>query len=184
MAEKKTREKRLEELSKKLGDITNVCLNAFTEELVHTVKKTHDYIVTVAFEVAEGKFVQQSDGDVDWETPEGFGNYHVEIIVQDRDDKRFVPYLDVHVRVYDADNNLVTESDAPFMWHPYLYHYGFDTPIPEEGRYTVEVQIKAPKFDRHHKSHGKRYVDDVTTRLSAVQLMPIGGNDDDDIMNQ
>lgn len=185
MSEKKTREKRQDELAKKVGDILVAAQNAHTEELVHTMKRTGDYIVTVAFEVADGMYEKQSDGELEWETPEGYGTMHVEIMIQDRDDKRFVPYLEVSAKVFDNENHLVTESEAPFMWHPYAYHYGFHTLIPDEGKYTVEVTIKAPKYPRHHKSHGKRYEEDVVVRMASVQLMPPGSGDpEDDILKQ
>src|SRR5688572_8619413 len=99
MAEKKTREKRQEDLSKKLGDLIMVTHNAYMEEIVHTVKRKGDYIVTVALETAEGSYVPEGS-DLEWESPEGFGASHVMVVVQDRDDKKFVPYLEVTVRVY------------------------------------------------------------------------------------
>jgi hypothetical protein len=185
MSEKKTKEKRLEELSKKLGDLTNTAHNAHTEDLIHTVKRTGDYIVTLAFETANGKYEPQTDGDLDWVDPEHFGMLHVEAIIQDRDDKRFIPYLDVVVRIYDKEAKLVTESEAPFEWHPYAYHYGFDTMLPDDGEYSAEVVIKAPSFSRHHTSHGKRYTDDVTIRMGKVDLiLPGGGEEEDDILKQ
>ena len=29
----------------------------------------------------------------------------------------------------------------PFLWHPYLYHYGTNAKVPGEGPYTVRVRI-------------------------------------------
>lgn len=131
---------------------------------------------------ALGAYIHQSDGLLDWETPENYGMFHVEVIVQDRDDKRFVPYLDVHVRIYDKEGTLITESEAPFQWDPYTYHYGFDTNLPDDGQYYAEVTIKTPTFDRHHKNHGKRYTDDVTVRLDPVEVILVAGEDDELLM--
>lgn len=179
MAEKKTREKRYDELSKKLGDIINTIHNAHTEELIHAVKRTGDYIVTLAFDASSGVYESQSNGDLEWESPEHYGIFHVEVIIQDRDDKRFIPYLDVNVVIYDKEGKVVTESAAPFMWHPVAYHYGFDTLFPDDGQYTAEVTIKAPKFPRHHRSHGKRYTDDVTTKMGPFDIILPGGEGED-----
>lgn len=179
MAEKKTKEKRFEELSKKLADTTNNLHNAYLEELIHTVKRTGDYIITFALEKSEGHYVKQSDGEIDWETPENYVTMHAQVIVQDRDDKRFVPYLDVNVRIYNDEGELVTESDAPFMWHPFAYHYGFDTVLPDDGQYYAEITIKSPDFDRHHMSHGKRYTDDVTVKMSSIDIILPGGGDEE-----
>jgi hypothetical protein len=180
MAEKKTKAKKQDELVKKQGDALIASANLYMEDMIHTVKKSHDYIVTVAFGSPDGRYMPQSDGSLDWDMPEGFSNMHVEVVVQDRDDKRFVPYLDVSVRILDQNDNPVTESEAPFMWHPYVFHYGMDTVIPEEGDYTIEVTIKKPDFGRHHKDHGKRYADDVTIKLGPVKLSPPSGELDAD----
>lgn len=183
MAERKTKEKRQEELSKKLGDLMIAANHAQVEDLVHVMKRTDDYIITLAIENAEGRYVSEKDGDLDWDKPEGYGYQHVEIMVQDRDYKTFVPYLNVLVRIYDKENNLVTENVAPFMWHPFTSHYGFDIVLPKDGEYSFEVNIDAPKFDRHHKSHGKRYSDKISTKLGPVEIM-VPGSEEDDILNQ
>jgi hypothetical protein len=171
MSGRKTKEKRQEELSKKLADNLNLSLNAHTEDMSHSAKRINDYIVTVAVENSYGLYAHQTDGSLDWETPESFGTQHVEIIIQDRDDKRFVPYLDVKVKIFDKGNNLITESEAPFMWHPYAYHYGFDTTLPADGEYYFEVKVKKPKFDRHHLAHGKKYQEDIATMLGPVEIV-------------
>jgi hypothetical protein len=184
MAEKKTKEKRQEELAKKLGDLINTSYAAHLEDLAHSVKRTGDYIVTVAFENARGQYVKQTNGEIDWEDPAQFGMFHVEVIVQDRDDKKFIPHLDVFVRIYDKNNELVTESSAPYIWHPYAYHYGFDTVLPDDGSYHAELVIKTPNFDRQHTAHGKRYTDEVAVRLSDVEIVLPGGGEDDEITMQ
>lgn len=171
MAEKKTKEKRLEELSKKIGDLKNASLNAYIEDLPHTFKRTGDYIITLAFERAEGVYEPQTNGDLEWTTPDEHGSMHVMVVIQDRDDKRFVPGLEIKVRLYTKDGTLVTESEAPYIWHPYAYHYGFDTMFLTDGEFYAEVYVKAPTFVRHHAAIGNRYADDVTVRLSPVELI-------------
>jgi hypothetical protein len=45
----------------------------------------------------------------------------------------------------------------PFLWHPYLYHYGTNARVPGEGPYTVRVRIDPPAFMRHDPVNGRRY---------------------------
>ena len=115
MAEKKSKEKKQEELAKKQGDALIASYNLHMEELVHTVKKKDDYIVTLAFGSSSGMYKMQSDKTLDWESPDAFGIMHMEVVIQDRDDRRFIPNLNVSVRMYDNEHGLVTESEAPFM---------------------------------------------------------------------
>jgi uncharacterized protein involved in high-affinity Fe2+ transport len=184
MAEKKSREKKMEELVKKQGDAFMASYNLHMEEIIHTVKKVDDYIITAAIEPAVGMYVMGLDKSLEWESPQGFGDLHVEIVVQDRDDRRFVPHLEVSAKVYDKEHKVITESEAPFMWHPYIFHYGFDMTVPDEGDYFIEVRIKAPKFHRHKKDHGKRYSDDIEIKLSPLRLNPPVNGDEEDILNQ
>jgi len=172
MAEKKSKLKKQDELVRKQGDAFIASYNLYMEELIHVVKKTDDYIVTVAFGATEGMYEMQTDKSLEWVTPEGYGFVHMSVVIQDRDDKRFVPNLEVFVRLYDNDNKLITESEAPFLWNPYVFHYGMDLTIPEEGNYTAEVTIKRPDFNRQNKDHGNKYTNDVTIRLQSVKLTP------------
>ncbi len=170
MAERKTKEKRQEEILKKTADILITSINAHIEDLPHTLKRVDDYILIAYVENSEGSYIKESDGKLDWNDPEKYGLQHFGIIIQDRDDKRFVPYLDVIIRVYDKGGDLITEAKAPFIWHPFVYHYGFDTPIENDGEYYIEVTVKSPKFDRAHRSLGKKYTEDLITRIGKVEI--------------
>jgi hypothetical protein len=172
MADKKSKAKKQEELARKQGDALIASMNLHLEELVHTVKKIDDYIVTVAFEGADGMYGVDEKGELEWNKPGKFGAMHAQIIIQDRDDKRFVPNLEISVRIFDNEGTVITESDAPFMWHPYVFHYGLETVLPDEGEYIVEVKIQKPGFARHTKNHGKRYQSTVTARLDPIKVVP------------
>ena len=172
MADKKSKAKKQEELARKQGDALINSMNLHLEELVHTVKKIDDYIVTVAFEGAEGMYRVEKDGEIGWVKPGKFGAMHAQIIIQDRDDKRFVPNLDVSVRIFDNEGTVISEEEAPFMWHPFVFHYGLETVLPDEGEYIIEVKINTPTFPRHTKNHGKRYQTTVTARLDPIKVVP------------
>jgi hypothetical protein len=60
----------------------------------------------------------------------------------------------------------------PFLWHPYLYHYGTNAKVPGEGPYTVRVQIQAPTFMRHDPVNGKRYAEPVRVVFEDRRFTP------------
>lgn len=177
MAERKTKEKKQEEVSKKLGDLLLAAQMAHIEDLPHSMKRIDDFIITVAVENSIGNYVKEGS-ELDWQDPEKYGMQHFEVIIIDRDDKKFVPYLDVKVRIFDNNHALVTETEAPFMWHPFVSHYGFDVSIPDDGEYYAEVTIKSPEFARMHKSHGKKYSENITVKMAGFEIMLPGGEEE------
>ena len=126
----------------------------------HAEKEVDDYIISLASEEAEGTY-QLEDGELKWKTPKEGDNTHLEIVVRDKKDKRFIPGLKIKGKVFDEKDNLIVDTDFPFLWHPFLLHYGAFFQIPKEGKYRVEVQIAAPTFHRHDEIKGKRYGRDV-----------------------
>ncbi|MGB7786610.1 MAG: iron transporter [Salinimicrobium sp.] len=126
----------------------------------HAEKEVDDYIISLASEEAEGTY-QLQGGELKWNTPEKDKNTHLEIVVRDKKDKRFIPGLDIKGKVFDDKDNLIIDTDFPFLWHPFLLHYGAFFKIPKSGKYRVQVEIPAPKFHRHDEIKGKRYGKDV-----------------------
>ncbi|WP_423818433.1 hypothetical protein V5739_12500 [Salinimicrobium sp. TIG7-5_MAKvit] len=60
----------------------------------HAEKEVDDYIISLASEEAEGTY-QLQDGKLKWNTPEEGFNTHLEIVVRDKHDKRFIPGLKI-----------------------------------------------------------------------------------------
>jgi hypothetical protein len=144
------------------------------------------YLVAYAIEKAEGMYMpagsmsmgesgngsSAAEGDHDqliWHEPEE-ENIHLEVSVRDAADGRFIPGLTVHARLVDSENNDVGMHQQPFIWHPWLYHYGRNWMVPKDGDYTLYVYIEAPTFHRHDKENGKRYAHDVEVEFSAVKI--------------
>lgn len=150
----------------------------------HAEIEVDDYVVTASFEPAEGMYVPSADGALRWATPRPDDNQHFEVIVRDRRDGRFLPELDVHLRLYRAagdghgqgrpatDGEPVVDTHVPFIWHPFVLHYGLDGTIPGEGDYVAEISIPRPPWNRHDEVRGERYVRDVTVRVGPVHLEP------------
>ncbi|MDT0645722.1 iron transporter [Zunongwangia sp. F260] len=130
----------------------------------HAEKEVGDYIISLASEEAEGTYRLQN-GELKWNVPEEGFNTHLEIVVRDNKDKCFIPELKIKGKVYDEGGKFVVEKDFPFLWHPFLFHYGAFFKIPEAGKYRVELEIPAPEFHRHDEIKGKRYEKDVKVKM-------------------
>lgn len=130
----------------------------------HAEKTVEDYIISLASEEAEGTY-QLKNGKLEWQVPKEEFNTHLEIVVRDKKDKRFIPGLKIKARVFDENEKLVVEKECPFFWHPFLYHYGVMLEIPKEGKYTVEVSFPAPDFHRHDEIKGKRFEKGVQVKI-------------------
>jgi hypothetical protein len=127
------------------------------------------YFIGYAIEKAEGMYKMDEDSKLVWHEP-GEDNVHVEVSVRDAADGRFVPGLTIHARLIDSEGNDVGMHRQPYIWHPWLYHYGRNWHVAKSGDYDLEVRIQAPDFPRHDKKNGKRYGEDVTVMFSPVKI--------------
>lgn len=151
-----------EEYQKSLQHMATQVANASGEQ------RAGEYIVAYAIERAEGMY-HLENGELTWREPEG-DNAHIEISVRDAADNRFVPGLSVHVRTIDSTGADVGKHEVPFVWHPWLYHYGRNWTFPSSGAYTLEVEIDAPQFPRHDEMNGKRFADSVSVVFENVTV--------------
>lgn len=148
----------------------------FTKALNHMInqeahgeeKQVDDYIIGYAVEHAEGMY-QLQGGELVWYEPRE-ENAHIEISVRDAADGRFIPGLKVRLTVLDENEKEVGTHIQPFLWHPWLYHYGRNWIIPEDGNYTFHVYIEAPDFPRHDKTNGKRYATSPEVDFQNVKI--------------
>lgn len=131
-------------------------------------KAAGHYLVGYAIEKPEGMYEVQ-DGELKWQEPQE-ENVHIEISVRDGADRRFVPALDVELTVLDAEGQTVGTHRQPFIWHPWLYHYGRNWKLPRDGAYTFRVKIAMPGFPRHDKENGKRYTETVQVEFRDVPV--------------
>ena len=151
---------------------------AFSEALNHMVGEVADdgqemhagpYLVGYAVERPEGMYMLDENGELFWHEPQD-ENVHLEISVRDAADGRFIPSLIIHARLVDSQGNDVGVHEQPFIWHPWLYHYGRNWRVPADGDYRLEVDIKAPTFPRHDKDNGRRYERDVLAEFPVVKI--------------
>jgi uncharacterized protein involved in high-affinity Fe2+ transport len=72
--------------------------------------------------------------------------------------------------VKDSKGKRIGKHRQPFLWHPWLYHYGLNWRLPGPGKYSIEVHVKAPDFMLHDRKNGKRYLKDVDVVFKDVQI--------------
>lgn len=159
------------EIARQQGHVFGDALDHMITEVADTGAEKHagPYLVSYAIENAEGMYEPDENGALIWREPNG-ENLHLEVSVRDAADGRFIPELIVHARLINSQGDDVGLHRQPFIWHPWVYHYGRNWQVAKSGDYTLEVHIEAPTFARHDKENGKRYADDVEVTFPAVKI--------------
>ncbi len=126
------------------------------------------YVVGYAVEEAEGMYEWSRD-ELVWREPQD-ENLHVEVVVCDGADGRFVPGLEVTATLVGPDGAELGPHRQPLVWHPMLYHYGRNWKVPRDGDYSLRVRIEPPRFLRHDEVNGKRFTEPVETEFERVAV--------------
>jgi hypothetical protein len=159
------------ELARRQGDALQQAIDEMTQHEAHGgEKRAGEYLVGFAVENAEGLWWPE-DGKLKWREPQQ-ENAHLEIAVRDGEDGRLVPQLKVYLTLIDSAGRVVGTHEQPFLWHPWLNHYGRNWIVPAEGDYSVRVRIEAPLFPRHDKKNGCRFAEPVEVEFSGVHIKP------------
>lgn len=145
-------------------------LKAMEEESGAVLQPAGDYLVALVQEDAEGMYGCTPDGLV-WHEAAEHANGHLEIAVADAADGRFVPGLEIVATVSRGGTEVFT-SRLPFLWHPFLHHYGCNFAMPGPGEYTARVHIARPEFMRHDPVNGRRYAEAVEVTFTDIRFEP------------
>jgi hypothetical protein len=158
-------------LAKQAGDAYREMVDYFIGNVATSGAKQNagDYLIGVAVEEAEPLW-QMLGGSLELKEPMADANAHLEVVVADRADGRFIPGLDVHVTLLDESGDEVGTYELPFLWHPTMYHYGRSIHVQQGGTYTMRVHVEAPGFPRHDKVNGKRYSEPVTCEFGSIRI--------------
>lgn len=157
------------DLAREQGNALQRALNAMTHMGEHSKPRlAGDYEIICVVEDAEGLYMPR-DGRLVWQEPES-ENAHLEVCVRDAADGRFIPGLRVHATISDTNDNQVQSLELPFLWHPWLYHYGANIRVPGSGTYSIRVRVAAPDFPRHDKTNGHRYAEPVDITFHGVLI--------------
>lgn len=132
------------------------------------VRTVGDYLVGYAIEEAEGLY-SLDEGRLTWREPED-ENVHVEIVVCDAADGRFIPGLDVSATLTAADGTEIGTHRHGLVWHPMLYHYARNWTLPSEGSYTLQVAFEPPTFHRHDEVNGCRFTEPCRVTFEGVRI--------------
>lgn len=132
-----------------------------------------DYRVGYAVEYAEAYWYYTSDGDFEYKIgveQSAEKNAHVEVVPLDARSGRFIPGLHVTATLFDTGGHKIGTHRQPFMWHPWLYHYGENWRIPESGVYKLRVRFQPPEFRRYGRAAGKRFAKPVDIEFDHVRM--------------
>jgi hypothetical protein len=128
-------------------------------------KNVGDYIVAYSIEDAEGLY-HLRDGQLEWHEPRE-ENCHLEIAVRNAADGRFIPGLTVRATLSEVNGVEIGSHEMPFLWHPWVYHYGRNWVIPHDGAYTLSIHIDAATFARHDRTNGARFAAPVDLQFQV-----------------
>ncbi|HJT16041.1 MAG TPA: hypothetical protein VJ853_01560 [Thermoanaerobaculia bacterium] len=157
-------------LAAEAGDAYERMVNYFIHNVATSgaMKDAGDFMVGVAFEHAEPLWFL-AGGEVELHDPPAGANAHVEVVVMDRADKRFIAMLDVTATVRGSRGEIGTWN-LPLLWHPTMFHYGRSIRVLGDGSYSVVVSIGAPAVPRHDKANGKRYASPVRVQFDNLKI--------------
>lgn len=150
------------------GDSYRRGVEAMAAEEAAVTRHAGEYLIAFVTEDAEGMY-ELADGDLMWREAADDANVHLEVAVADAGDGRFVPGLAVRVDV-ERDGRQILSTDLPFLWHPFLYHYGANAAVPDAGPFDVTVHIEPPAFMRHDPINGRRFMEPVHARFESVRF--------------
>lgn len=152
------------------GDAYFAAVQHMIENVAHGGghREAGHYIVGYAVEEAEGMYDWRA-GSLEWQEP-GEANAHVEIVVLDRADRRFVPDVKVLVTLTGPDGQEIGTREQPLLWHPMIYHYGLNWTLPADGAYTLKVRVEPPRFMRHDEVNGRRFTEVEEVTFEGVDI--------------
>lgn len=160
------------DLAKQEGDAYQKMVQYFISNVATSgaKKRAGDYTIGVAVEEAEPLW-HLLGGKLELKEPFKDANAHLEVVVTDGADGRFIPELHIMVTLL-KDGSEIGTYHLPFLWHPTMYHYGRSVHVPNEGDYTMRVCFEPPTFGRHDKTNGQRYGQPISVEFDGIRIKP------------
>ena len=160
------------QLAKEAGDAYRRMVEHFVNDIATSgdIREVGDYLIGVATEQAEPLW-HLLGGRLELKEPAPDLNAHLEVVVMDAADHRFIPELRVGVTL-SRDGNELGTYHLPLLWHPTMFHYGRSVHVDNDADYRLTVSIEAPSFGRHDKTNGRRYADPVTATFDGIRIKP------------
>ena len=134
--------------------------------------RSGDYRVAVIVQHARGDW-EERNGKLAFVSPDSdIGPIaHMDVTVRDAATGRLVPDLNVHATILDSRRRAIDTYSMPFMWHPWMSHYGLNVPVPGDGRYTVRVRAEAPAFRRYGSSALRKFNKAIDAEVRGVRFV-------------
>jgi uncharacterized protein involved in high-affinity Fe2+ transport len=133
--------------------------------------RSGDYRVAAIVQSSTGHWEAQA-GKLRYVHPDSgaVGSVHLDVTVRDAATGRVVPGLSVRATVLNSRRKEVATYHLPFMWHPWMNHYGLNVPVPGRGAYTIRVRADAPAFRRYGSTALKKFNRPINVQLLGVQF--------------
>ncbi len=134
--------------------------------------RSGDYKVAVVVRSARG-YWEARNGKLNYASPTNSvgPTAHIDVSIRDATTGRFVPDLKVRVTVLDSRKKEIDTYATPFMWHPWMNHYGLNMPVPGPGRYTIRVRAEAPAFRRYGSMALKKFNRPIDVEVHNVRFV-------------
>lgn len=156
-------------LAQMQGDAFQQAVDRLMNHAAHGAeRRVGEYLIGYAVESAEGMY-RVRDGQLEWQEPR-HEHAHINIVVRDGTDGRFLPGLTVYATLIDDNGATIGCHQQPFVWHPWLYHYGRNWRVPGAGAYTLRVRVEMPDFSRHDKVYGRRFAQPVEVAFRSIWI--------------
>jgi uncharacterized protein involved in high-affinity Fe2+ transport len=130
-----------------------------------------DYKVAVIVQPARG-YWEARNGKLSYvDSNNNVGSVvHMDVIIRDATTGRLLPGLNVRATVLNSRKKEIGTYAMPFMWHPWMNHYGLDVAVPENGRYTIRVRADAPAFRRYGSTALRKFNRVIDAEFRNVRL--------------
>lgn len=135
-------------------------------------RQSGGYTVTVLLRRAQGVWISRDDKLVYKPPNNSVGPVnHMEISIRDVTTGRLVPDLNVRATILKSRRKEIDTYAAPFMWHPWMNHYGLNVAVPGKGSYIIRVRADAPSFRRYGSSALTKFNRPVDVELRGLHFV-------------
>jgi Fe2+ transport protein len=133
--------------------------------------RSGDYKVAVVVQQDRG-YWEARNGKLSYVNPDSSvgPTVHIDVIVRDATTGRFVPGLRLRATILNSRKKEIDTYTLPFMWHPWMNHYGLTVPTPGKGRYTIRVRAEAPDFRRYGNTALKKFNRAIDVSVRGVRM--------------
>lgn len=134
-----------------------------------------DYKVAVVVQRQAQGYWNVQDGKLSYIAPDtSVGpTAHIDVSIRDAATGRLVPALNVDATILNSRRKEIDTYAMPFMWHPWMNHYGLNVAVPGNGRYAIRVRADAPAFRRYGSTALRKFNKPVDVEVRGVRFAAV-----------